>query len=686
MKILLKIVAGLVVLLVIAVAVFLYTFDAESYKQEITELAETVTGRPISIEGDLDISLYPWIGIKVNDVTIGNTMGFSNQVFATIGQLDVQIKIVPLLQKRLDVEKLVLHAPSVAFEVNTAGENNWSDITGTTQSGTPESKFGLAGLAIGSIDLKDARLSWLDANTGRQLTISKMSLGTQAIEKGQPLPLAFKALVESSQPEWVAAVSVKTELVLNHDSAVFDAKGLKLSAKALLPGTEIGKISLAMLADSTIDLETQTAKLNNARLGMLGMVMAGTFDVENLFSVPVIQGPVKVKKFEAEKLTEHLKIDMPELANAQSLKNIALTASFRTDFGSVQLDDIAASVDQSKVTGFVHVTGLSRPVIRYELKADTINLNDYLPVADATDRNESLLPLAFVRAAELEGVVDVESATLDGVELRAIQIVSNIENGIVNANPINMFVHEGEVSAALRFDANETPALTLTSEVKQVDAAGSINPLLNNIIGDQAPVLSGRVNADINLSAKGFSVPALKSSAQGTIKLDMGKGSIQGIDFNYASQSVVVDYAQRNDFKVSRTFNDEFVPGSVTEFSSLNATFKISKGKLINNDLMMLSDLVNVSGSGNIDFINTKLDYRPVIDMNVNKTGNIRDKLRDHPMMYHAHGSFGNVSCDFDVARYDLHLGRLMIQEAKANRNRQINSKSQNSWQNALSK
>ena len=101
---------------------------------------------------------------------------------------------------------------------------------------------------------------------------------------------------------------------------------------------------------------------------------------------------------------------------------------------------------------------------------------------------------------------------------------------------------------------------------------------------------------------------------------------------------------------------------------------------------MLESDTVNVTGTGSLDFINGKLDYRPVIDMKVASTVNVRDKLRDHPMEYQTQGSWGKVTTEFDVARYDLHMGRLMIQEAKANRNRRINSKSQNSWTNALSK
>lgn len=685
-KTILKVLAGLILLLVVAVAGFVYTFDANNYKQEIAGLAESVTGRPVIIAGDMDISLYPWIGIKVNDVTVQNSPGFTRETFATIGQLDVSIKIVPLLQKRLDIERVVLHRPAIDFEVNAAGEKNWSDLTGPADTSEVASKSGLAGLTVGNIDLKDARLSWLDVNSGRRLKISKMSLGTQAVARGQPLPVEFKALVESNQPQWVAAVNAKTELVFDLESPVFDAKGLKLSAKALLPDTEMGKIKLALVADGSVDLETQTAKLTNTRVGMLGLVMAGTFDVENIFSVPVIQGPIRVKTFEAATLAENLKFQLPQFANEQSLKKIQLSGQFRTDFDTVRLDDISARVDQSSVKGFVHVARLSRPVVRYELQADRLNLDDYMPADSETDNSEPILPLEFIQAASLEGVLDVTTATVDGVELDQLQVTSTIEDGIVNANPISMRVHGGEVSAALRIDTKETPAVVLASDVRQVHAADSINPLLNTIIGDEAPVLDGWVNADIDFSAKGFSLPALKSSAQGTIKFNMAKGSIKGVDFNHASQSVVVEYAERNDFRVSRTFNEEYVPDSVTEFHSLSATFKIAKGRLVNDDLLMLSEQVNVTGSGSLDFINGKLDYRPIIDMNVKKTGNIRDKLRDHPMLYLAHGSLGDLTYKFDSERYDLHMGRLMIQEAKANRNRRINAGNQGDWHNVLSK
>ena len=686
MKTFLKVFTGIVVLLVIAIAGFVYTFDANNYKEEIAELVESVTDRPISIAGDMDISLYPWIGIKINDVTIENAAGFSNKTFATIGQFDVRIKMLPLLQKRLEIDRLVLHRLALDLEINDAGENNWSGIAAVSESKNVKSGSGLAGLTIGGIDLADSRLSWVDVNTGKQLKLSNLSLSTQAVINGQPLPVELKAFVQSNQPEWQAAVNAKTRLEFNQDSAVFDAKDLKLTVKALLPNTEMEKVTLAMIADSKIDLQTRSAKLTNARIGVLGLVMGGTFDVENIFSVPVIQGPVKVKTFEAAKLAKRFNFDIPQMANAQSLKHISLTALFKTDFDTVYMDNISANVDQSKVKGFLHITGLSQPVVRYELKADRINLDDYRIVSNGPDKGEIPLPLEFIRTADVEGVLDVEAVMAGDTELHKVHIASNIDDDILNANPITMLVSEGEMKAAMRLDARDTPAVSFVAEARQIDASAAINPLLTNILGDEAPTLSGRVDADANLSATGSSTTALRTSAQGTIKVNMDKAIIKGIDFDHASYAVVADYAERNDFRVSRTFNVEYVPDRATEFDSLRATFRITKGKLINSDLLLESETVNVTGTGSLDFINDKLDYRPVIDMKMASTVNVRDKLRDHPMEYQAYGSWGEITTEFDVKRYDLHMGRLMIQEAKANRNRRINSQSDNSWTNALSK
>lgn len=685
MKTVIKVFVGMIVLITIAVVGFVYTFDANNYKEEIAAAVEAATGRSITIGGDMNISLYPWIGIKIHDVAIENREGFSRRNFATVDQFDIRVKIRPLFERRLDVDKLVLHRLDINLETNLDGEKNWTDTAKVSGRTTMESKFDLAGFHIDGVDITDSKLNWLDQQSGKQFKVTKMNVSTQAFQQGQPLPVEIKAYIESNQPKWQGAVKAATKLDFHSDAVVFDANDLKLAVKAIFPDHQIERVSFVLAADSAVNVAEQTAKLKNARLSAFGLKMSGSFDVHNIFSVPVIQGPLKVNTFDAGTLAKQFNVDMPQMAKATALKAISLKTLLKTDFNTIDFDDIYGRVDQSSVTGSLSIVVAAEPEVRFALEADSVHLPDYQIISDGTRPDDVPLPLAFVREAKLKGVLDIESVSLAHAALKQFHITSTIEKGVVSANPIRMQVHGGEMKAALRLDVRKTPTARLVAKMDKVDADAVINPLLATITGDETVTVSGLVDADVNLKANGTSVSAMKQTGKGTIKLMMDTAILQGIDFDNASRSVVVDYARRNDFRVSRKFASDYVPGSKTEFNSLAATLKLSNGKLVNSDLSLVSDLVNVSGTGTIDLINEIMEYRPVIDMNVRKTVNVRDKLRDHPMEYLVQGTFGEIATNFDVDKYDLWVGRLMLQEAKARKNRRINSQA-DSWTNVLSK
>ena len=680
MKKLFKYIFIFLLLILLALAAFIYTFDANQYKEEVAEVVSSIIGRTVTLKGNVDISVYPWIGIKLNDLSIQNSPGFSKTNFATIGRFDVRVKIVPLLQKRLDIDKLVMHRMVVDFETNEAGVNNWSDLSGASESESVESKYGLAGLVIGGIELEDAGFSWLDASTGKQFNISKMSLVTEAVVKGQPLPVTLKAYIESNQPEWQALVSIKSNLEFNDDSPTFNANKLKVSVKALLPGEENKKISFAMVSDSHINWQENTAKLTKTRFSIFGLILSGVFDVENIFSVPIIQGPLKVKAFEAAELAKQLDIEFPVMANEKSLKNISMEAMFKTDFHSIYLDELHANIDKSNIEGHVHITDVSNAVIRYDLGVDNIALHEYKSVNDDSENNEVMIPLDLIRATNLEGILDVETIELDDTEIAGFHITLDIKDDIVKANPVSMWLGESEVKMAMELNARSMPLGQFTVEVKNMEAKTGLNPILKTIMGEDALILDGIVNVDANIKTKGSSIERQQKSAKGIIKVDMARTVIQGLDLDHSSRSVVVDYANKNNFRTRKSYVPEYEPNRKTEFDSLHATFQVSHGKLTNNDLLLVSKKANITGSGSIDFINKKLDYMPVLDINVKSRIDIRDKLRDHPMEYRTQGKFGNLTTTFNLDKYELLLGRLLVQESKARRNKRLNTKEKRLW------
>ncbi|HEX9911550.1 MAG TPA: AsmA family protein, partial [Desulfatiglandales bacterium] len=69
------IVVGLIVLVIALLLIVPQFIDIQKYKPEIEKQAEQATARPLTIGGDLRLSLFPWAVIGLSDVHLGNPPG-----------------------------------------------------------------------------------------------------------------------------------------------------------------------------------------------------------------------------------------------------------------------------------------------------------------------------------------------------------------------------------------------------------------------------------------------------------------------------------------------------------------------------------------------------------------------------------------------------------------------------------
>ena len=68
---------GIVVVLVAAVAIGVLTLvDPNDFREEIAAAAKENTGRELTIAGDMEMTVFPWLGVKIDKVTLGNAAGF----------------------------------------------------------------------------------------------------------------------------------------------------------------------------------------------------------------------------------------------------------------------------------------------------------------------------------------------------------------------------------------------------------------------------------------------------------------------------------------------------------------------------------------------------------------------------------------------------------------------------------
>ncbi|MDH3749312.1 MAG: AsmA family protein, partial [Gammaproteobacteria bacterium] len=60
---------GIVAVLVIAAIAFVLLFDPNDFREDIAAEVQRKTGRELVIEGDLELSLFPWLAINVGKTT-----------------------------------------------------------------------------------------------------------------------------------------------------------------------------------------------------------------------------------------------------------------------------------------------------------------------------------------------------------------------------------------------------------------------------------------------------------------------------------------------------------------------------------------------------------------------------------------------------------------------------------------
>jgi AsmA protein len=174
------------VLFFVAAAVLLpLIFDPNDYKQALVEQVKEQTGRDLRIDGDIELSVFPWIGIDVGKVALSNAAGFAEPVFAGTDEISIRVKLLPLLSKRVEMDTITVHGLTLNLARDAAGRNNWDDLaaagSGAGATGTTDASGGqmaAAALAIGGLDIRDANLSWDDASQGQRFDISKLSMRT----------------------------------------------------------------------------------------------------------------------------------------------------------------------------------------------------------------------------------------------------------------------------------------------------------------------------------------------------------------------------------------------------------------------------------------------------------------------------------------------------------------------------
>ncbi|MDH5749713.1 MAG: AsmA family protein, partial [Rhodospirillales bacterium] len=159
---------GLLVVLAAAILILPGLIDWSEYKNDFTRQAKVLTGRAVTIGGDLRLALLPAPALIAGNVGVSNLEGASAPHMARLKSLEVRIALLPLLRGEVQVETVRLIEPVIELEVLADGRRNW-DIkpAGAKSKATPPggSEF-MPDVRLENLEIKDGTLVFRDSGAG----------------------------------------------------------------------------------------------------------------------------------------------------------------------------------------------------------------------------------------------------------------------------------------------------------------------------------------------------------------------------------------------------------------------------------------------------------------------------------------------------------------------------------------
>lgn len=600
--------AGIVLLAIIAAAVFAMTFDPNRYKPQIESAVKERTGRTLRLQGDLKVAVFPSLGADAKKASLSEPN--SEQEFLSIESAHAAVQLMPLIRGEVIVDKVTVTGLKANVIKDKNGKYNFDDLLQQNDGKRPEpakkaekkdAEEGKVRFDLAGVNVERSALSYRDLASGKELAIRDLKLSTGRIAEKADGKLELSASAAGKSP----ALDLKIDLSGDYK--------LDLAARTYAFSRVAGSVR------GTVDKDTLDAKIAAPRLEITadkasGEAITADFKLkgpqrstEATLKIGGIQGSAKalsIPSMSAELVVSGA--DMPRTFK------VPLTGSLRADLDKQTANaDFTSKFDQSNIQAKLGLAKFSPPAYVFDINVDRLNLDQYFPdkgkpaaappAAEKKDapkppvskEEDSPVDLSVLKDLNANGKLAFGALQVKGLKLANLRAEIKAAGGRVDIAPHSANLYDGSLNGALTLQANGN-RISLKETLTNV----SVGPLLRDVAKQDR--LEGRGNVSLDVAGAGPTVDAIKKSLDGSAKVNLRDGAIKGIDIG-ALLNKVKSLGKSDEGTANAT--------DQTQFSELNATFTIKDGVAANKDLDVKAPLLRLGGAGDIDIGNSSLNY-----------------------------------------------------------------------------
>jgi len=649
------IVVGVVIVLLLAAPFFI---DVNTYKGQIEQKVEDATGRSLTI-GKISASLFPWVGVELDDVHLANRKGFSNNDFLSVKKLHVKLALLPLLSKNVEIKHFEIVDPRLYLERHEDGQSNWGDLASSSASsppassdavtvaadtagGNPAGGVALAALQAESLSLTGGEMIWVDGKAS-PVALTELDVALNDVQLQRPVSVSISGKLDGDAFDLNASIGpvgdlmklnpvnlpVQGQLKAGHirlqpfagmisgwPAELGDVNKASVGITANLEqrpdGLRLGEGVLTLDAAHKLDINWKVemsgadeVKLQRAALAVDGkslLELKGS--IRQLAGTPSFELHIDSQPIERTWLTTFVPALKDMYAgNPAPWQQLGVNALIAGDSTHMDIRDLQLRLDkeQLKATGAVTFAG---PDIRLRINGNQLHLDPWLPQGKEQKDAASIQLITEAVAAEAAAEPDLRF-------LKSWRVTTRMTVATLYLRGLEM----GDFSVAINgsnghFDLNP---LSFTLARGKVVETATVNVAVYpaswtesvHMTGVQAApllqslagmdMLSGTMDMDTRFRATGLTEAGVKT-LNGHGNVLLTDGKLKGYDIAGAI----------------RKFTDPTAGASgpqATDFAKLSGSFDVVNGIATNQDLFMASPLLRITGNGTVDLVQKVLDY-----------------------------------------------------------------------------
>ncbi len=676
----------LIVLLLVAISIFLATFDLNHYRVFTQAKLSKILNYPVQI-GSMKTKLSLVPTIEIQNVKIFQN-GENPQVILSIPKLDAVVELLPLLHKKIEIRRIDVLLVSADLTLLQTSTKNTSSGNDSTTMNTNDSATILNALWVREITIEKLLLRFMNQNQKDSVEASKISI--QELNK-----LKFQLTYKNRIFDIDGSAGLLTKFLSDFKELPIDFKVRQGGALATLRGQigDVKKLSNVRI-DANINIPKMRSFLRSWKIDLpsfmdvptkIHLFADGNMQIMALKNVSLAinrndfkftaDGTLsQLKQNPSASLTASAVLNDSNVSKNLYIKPFEFKSNIDLNKDRISLKKIDFQAGRSDIKGNFDVEWRNQLTLYPNLTSSYLDIEDIIiettqnkiipPVKQAQkDQNYLIsnqkLNWHFLKYFDLKGKVDIKHLFLtDQISnYIAISMLPDLKNGVLSLPYTGQFL-DGAIKGDLKLNVNKkTVNLTFRGQ--------SLN--LNNVRQLSKAVRNVKLNTDISLSSNGDTPKAIISSSNGKIIAEILGGTITDKWFNSLPSAISMAKSKAGllDFSTS---------DQRTEITCGAINVPVANGIITSDKQIVLQTSAlnfEVSGQTNLQNETVNLTVIP----SINQTRGMANQLLSGVQAVHLKGGWQDIQPSIDVGQTVDNIAKTAIEKLSGQKPQVISSK-----------